>query len=72
MVSTQPVSDMAPSRPIPCPYCGSENTRVRNPFGSTVSEMIVKCGACASTFGWMKWDGEEPPVPAMHARPGER
>jgi len=31
-----------------------------SPFGGTVSEMAMKCDACNSTFGWMKWQGKLP------------
>lgn len=45
---------------VPCPWCESEDTRVSNPFGGTVSEMSMQCNACKATFGWMKWQDQLP------------
>ena len=42
------------------PWCESENTRVSNPFGGTVSEMSMQCNQCEATFGWMKWQNKLP------------
>ena len=41
---------------VECPWCGSRETRVISPFGGTVSEMLMACGGCRNTFGWMKWE----------------
>ena len=40
---------------VECPWCTSMNSKLSNPFGSTVSEMIFTCTDCGDTFGWMKW-----------------
>jgi hypothetical protein len=45
---------------VACPWCESNNTRVVNPFGGTVSEIAMQCEDCKSTFGWMKWQGKLP------------
>lgn len=45
---------------VACPWCGSESTRVSNPFGGTVSEMSMQCNQCKSVFGWMKWQDKLP------------
>ena len=45
---------------VACPWCESNNTHVVSPFGGTVSEISMKCDACNSTFGWMKWEGRLP------------
>jgi hypothetical protein len=45
---------------VACPWCESTNTHVVSPFGGTVSEISMKCDACNSTFGWMKWEGRLP------------
>ena len=43
-------------RHVPCPGCGSQDTRVSSPFGGTVSEILFQCEACGDGFGWMKWE----------------
>ena len=45
---------------VACPWCESTNTHVVSPFGGTVSEVLMKCEGCKSTFGWMKWEGKLP------------
>ena len=45
---------------VSCPWCESNDTRVSNPFGGTVSEMSMKCNQCEATFGWMKWQDKLP------------
>jgi transcription elongation factor Elf1 len=40
---------------VECPWCGSTDSRVVNPFGGTVSEIAFECGRCGNPFGWMKW-----------------
>ncbi|HUT50681.1 MAG TPA: hypothetical protein VM325_15185 [Alphaproteobacteria bacterium] len=40
---------------VECPWCGSTDSRVVNPFGGTVSEIAFTCQSCGNPFGWMKW-----------------
>ena len=40
---------------VACAWCDSLNTKLSNPFGGTVSEMLFTCDNCGETFGWMKW-----------------
>jgi len=40
---------------VECPWCGSTDNTVHNPFGGTVSEIAFECGTCGNPFGWMKW-----------------
>ena len=38
------------SSPVPCPFCGSEDTTVENPFGPTLCRAIMYCNACMQPF----------------------
>lgn len=37
-----------------CPYCGSEDTSLKNSFGSTACRMIFYCNACQQPFEQFK------------------
>ncbi len=37
-----------------CPYCGSRNTTLENPFGPTLCRAIYHCGDCRQPFEQMK------------------
>lgn len=39
---------------IPCPHCGSEQTYLRSPFGSTLCRAIHFCKACGQVFEQFK------------------
>jgi ring-1,2-phenylacetyl-CoA epoxidase subunit PaaD len=39
---------------VPCPYCGSDRTEVRNRFGPTPCRGIAFCNACQQPFEWIK------------------
>ncbi|MDP7070517.1 MAG: phenylacetate-CoA oxygenase subunit PaaJ [Phycisphaerales bacterium] len=39
---------------IPCPYCGSSQTRLDSPFGPTRCRAIHFCDACRNQFEHMK------------------
>jgi len=39
---------------IPCPYCGSQKTRLDSPFGPTRCRSIHFCEACRNQFEHMK------------------
>jgi ring-1,2-phenylacetyl-CoA epoxidase subunit PaaD len=39
---------------VACPYCGSENTSIRNSFGPTPCRMIFYCNACQQPFEQFK------------------
>lgn len=38
----------------PCPRCGSNDTSIRNSFGSTLCRTIYTCNACRETFEQFK------------------
>ncbi len=40
--------------PIACPYCGSTNTEIKNPFGPTRCRSICFCKSCIQPFEWIK------------------
>ncbi|MGE5223524.1 MAG: 1,2-phenylacetyl-CoA epoxidase subunit PaaD [Omnitrophica WOR_2 bacterium] len=42
--------DLASQEPVACPYCGSTNTRMKNPFGSTLCRAIYYCDQCKQPF----------------------
>jgi ring-1,2-phenylacetyl-CoA epoxidase subunit PaaD len=37
-----------------CPYCGSEDTSLKNSFGPTACRMIFYCNACQQPFEQFK------------------
>lgn len=39
---------------VPCPYCGSQNTSVRNQWGPTPCRAIYYCNACLQGFEQFK------------------
>ncbi|MFN2196879.1 MAG: 1,2-phenylacetyl-CoA epoxidase subunit PaaD [Anaerolineales bacterium] len=39
---------------VKCPYCGSENTSVKNTFGSTLCRAIYYCNNCQQPFEQFK------------------
>lgn len=39
---------------IPCPFCGSDKTRLDSPFGPTRCRMIYYCEACRNSFEHLK------------------
>lgn len=40
--------------PAECPYCGSRNTTLENPFGPTLCRAIYHCADCRQPFEQMK------------------
>jgi ring-1,2-phenylacetyl-CoA epoxidase subunit PaaD len=40
----------AHSRPVACPYCGSQDTRLDSPFGPTLCRQIFYCDGCKQSF----------------------
>jgi ring-1,2-phenylacetyl-CoA epoxidase subunit PaaD len=40
--------------PATCPYCGSRDTRLENPFGPTLCRAIYHCAACRQPFEQFK------------------
>lgn len=40
--------------PVPCPYCDSKHTVVRNNFGSTLCRAIHYCNSCQQPFEQFK------------------
>src|SRR5690606_2962792 len=42
--------ELALEAPVRCPRCGHPDTRLRNPFGSTLCREIRTCSACQETF----------------------
>lgn len=50
-----PRGDLIELRPkVRCPYCGSHNTRMENPFGPTLCRAIHYCDACHQPFEGFK------------------
>lgn len=44
----------AEPRPVACPFCDSESTRVESAFGPTRCRMIYYCEACRNSFEHLK------------------
>jgi ring-1,2-phenylacetyl-CoA epoxidase subunit PaaD len=40
--------------PVTCPYCDSQNTSLKNSFGSTLCRMIYYCNDCQDSFEQFK------------------
>ncbi len=40
--------------PVECPHCGSDNTTLRNSFGTTPCRMIYTCNNCLEPFELFK------------------
>lgn len=38
------------STPAPCPFCGSEQTRMVSPFGATLCKQLYVCDRCRQPF----------------------
>jgi len=47
-------SGFAPPRSATCPFCGSEDTRLENPFGPTRCRAIFWCNHCRQPFEQFK------------------
>jgi ring-1,2-phenylacetyl-CoA epoxidase subunit PaaD len=45
-----PVLQLRPLRAVPCPNCGSSQTRLENPFSSTLCRSLHWCAACRQPF----------------------
>lgn len=45
---------VAASQPGVCPYCGSDRSELKNPFGSTPCRAIYYCTACNQPFEQFK------------------
>jgi len=43
-----------PTRTVPCPYCGSSNTKRESEFGSTACKSIHVCDGCHQPFEHFK------------------
>lgn len=41
-------------RPVPCPQCGSEDTRLISQFGSTACKALYQCNDCREPFDHFK------------------
>lgn len=40
--------------PVPCPQCGSANTRLISQFGSTACKALYRCQSCGEPFDYFK------------------
>jgi ring-1,2-phenylacetyl-CoA epoxidase subunit PaaD len=52
-----PPSGRAPARRhaiVPCPRCGSTDTRQQARFGATACKALYRCAACAEPFEYLK------------------
>ena len=47
-------------RDVPCPACGSEDTRLQSLFAGAASEVLFYCRGCRSCFSWVKWQHRLP------------
>jgi ring-1,2-phenylacetyl-CoA epoxidase subunit PaaD len=47
-------SGFAPPRSVTCPFCGSRDTRLENPFGPTRCRAIFWCNHCRQPFEQFK------------------
>jgi ring-1,2-phenylacetyl-CoA epoxidase subunit PaaD len=54
---------------VPCPACGSLDTRLQSLFGGAASEALFFCHACRSCFSWVKWRHLLPGNPAASTSP---
>jgi ring-1,2-phenylacetyl-CoA epoxidase subunit PaaD len=50
----RPTKNLARLDPATCPYCGSQNTQLKNSFGPTLCRMIYVCNACRQPFEQFK------------------
>lgn len=42
------------NEPVPCPYCDSKHTTIKNSFGSTLCRAIYYCNSCQQPFEQFK------------------
>lgn len=49
-----PLDELAVLPIASCPYCGSRNTTLENPFGPTLCRAIYHCAACRQPFEQFK------------------
>ena len=52
--SMVPLTVSADPRPVACPFCDSESTRIESEFGPTRCRMIYYCEACRNSFEHLK------------------
>jgi ring-1,2-phenylacetyl-CoA epoxidase subunit PaaD len=50
----QVFTDLEILEQVPCPYCHSENTTLRNPFGPTLCRSLHYCNNCRQMFEQFK------------------
>jgi ring-1,2-phenylacetyl-CoA epoxidase subunit PaaD len=48
------ISKPATAETVPCPHCGSANTRESSHFGSTACKALYKCQDCQEPFDYFK------------------
>jgi ring-1,2-phenylacetyl-CoA epoxidase subunit PaaD len=53
-VSANPLEELAVLSVAECPYCGSRNTTLENPFGPTLCRAIYHCADCRQPFEQFK------------------
>lgn len=46
--------EMSDLKDVPCPHCGSENTTLKSPFGSTLCRAMHYCNNCKQSFEQFK------------------
>ncbi|GIV57210.1 MAG: phenylacetate-CoA oxygenase subunit PaaJ [Bacteroidetes bacterium] len=49
-----PLTTIATPKPVPCPFCGSEDTRLTSAFGATACKSLHYCNACQQPFEHFK------------------
>jgi ring-1,2-phenylacetyl-CoA epoxidase subunit PaaD len=57
------------AEPAACPYCGSTNTTLENPFGPTLCRAVYYCRDCHNPIERFKPPGDLVPLRAPAARP---
>ena len=50
---------------VTCPNCNGDDLEVVSLFGGAASEVMFRCGACSTSFNWIKWRGKLPPAPSV-------
>lgn len=52
--SVDKASLLGEPKEIPCPQCGSKDTKMISQFGSTACKALYKCNSCYETFDYFK------------------
>jgi hypothetical protein len=59
--------------PVPCPFCGSDETEKQGDFGTSLMVRLHFCRACHTAFEAIKWgDGDGLDLPEFIASEREQ